>query len=689
MTRVMFEWVILHTFTTALLAAAVWWAGRRLRLSPGARHALWLLVLVKLLTPPVMYWPWSLPMIRWTNPAPPAPAAAIALPASPSATEAPETSDVAIFSAADAPAPEPPALVVTQDEPPPPAPSPVVAEPPTPWWSRCLPVLPWLWLGGAGVALVVQLIRIERLQLRLRRGRPAGAWLTALVHDAAARLRVRPPRVLVLPGARSPMVWSMGAPLLLWPEGLERRLPPEGRRAVVLHELAHLRRRDHWVGWLLLVGGCVWWWHPLFAFIRRRLTAEAELACDAWVVGAAPETRRAYAEALIEVSQRPSAAVAPALGAAAGRRDLERRVIMIMRGSQASRLSTLAALAVGFLGLLALPAWSLGEGASTPPTVAPATIDAPNPPDAGDASILPPLVSPAHGDVRYTPSATLPGRTDYVPVTIYRAVTTYQPVTRYQLHRTGDPLTDAGPATDRDKKLQELEARIKELVKELEDLRGAKDGKPNTDDPYRRAVTAEPAPVYLRHVLTAPAPASGVEEITLSRVAYKLPTGKAEAVAAFLREQIKASVLETKADGDNLVVTTTPETQHVIGQFIGLIQGKAPARTGVGEKPASRIVPRDIAPGYVPPGFPEPDAPRPEITVPSPVKSASPDTLPSPRAEPLPPVDPTAPPAPAVPEVPLQRTKPADPTGPPPPAVAPPPAPRPPAPEQPGPVSTP
>src|SRR5262249_21674785 len=62
--------------------------------------------------------------------------------------------------------------------------------------------------------------------------------------------------------------------------------------------------------------------------------------------------------------------------------------------------------------------------------------------------------------------------------------------------------------------------------------------------------------------------------VTLSRATYKLPKDKAEALSAFLREHVKASVVETKVEGENFIVTTTPEAQHVIGQFVALIEGK-------------------------------------------------------------------------------------------------------------------
>src|SRR5205823_5781308 len=58
---VMLEWLLLHTVTVGLLAGLVAALCRCRRLPPAAQHLLWLVVLVKLLTPPVLAWPWALP----------------------------------------------------------------------------------------------------------------------------------------------------------------------------------------------------------------------------------------------------------------------------------------------------------------------------------------------------------------------------------------------------------------------------------------------------------------------------------------------------------------------------------------------------------------------------------------------------------------------------------------------------
>ena len=64
------------------------------------------------------------------------------------------------------------------------------------------------------------------------------------------------------------------------------------------------------------------------------------------------------------------------------------------------------------------------------------------------------------------------------------------------------------------------------------------------------------------------------EVIQLTRASYKLKAATSEAVAAILKDNVKSVVLETKIEGDTLTVTTTPDAQYAVGQFIALLQGK-------------------------------------------------------------------------------------------------------------------
>jgi beta-lactamase regulating signal transducer with metallopeptidase domain len=148
------------------------------------------------------------------------------------------------------------------------------------------------------------------------------------------------------------------------------RLPDASLRTVIAHELAHLGRRDHWIAFIQLVAECVWWWNPLFWYVRRQMRQNAELACDAWVVSIMPQARRAYAEALIAVSADMCGAtlLTTALGInSGGRQALETRLTMIMRDRVPCKLPALGLFVMAVLGSAALPGWAQVLNAELPP----------------------------------------------------------------------------------------------------------------------------------------------------------------------------------------------------------------------------------------------------------------------------------------------------------------------------------
>ncbi len=168
-----------------------------------------------------------------------------------------------------------------------------------------LPPLPIvIWGGGAVFFLLVIILRIVRFQRYVRSAVPAPHEVETDVCRIATEMGLRSiPSVLMVDARISPMV-SFGYSLrLLLPTDLWNQLDEVGRRAVLSHELAHLKRRDHWVCWLAMIVGCLYWWHPIVWLIQRRLREEADLCCDVWVTTLMPSARRAYATALLETKK--------------------------------------------------------------------------------------------------------------------------------------------------------------------------------------------------------------------------------------------------------------------------------------------------------------------------------------------------------------------------------------------------
>src|SRR5262249_37595346 len=215
-------------------------AGRLCR-RPALAHGLWLLVLLKLLTPPLVE-------VRFRPASPAAPAAPAAAPEpraqAPAAPEVVLSVAVPPVAAAAPPqaAPAPPPAAEPAAKPRPPHEA-------APAGPAALATLAALWLAGTLAWCGLALSRVRRFRRLLDFAEPAPSWLREEVDGLAARLGLRRgPGVWLVPGRLSPMLWSLGgAPRLLLPAELLEGLTREQRATLLLHELAHLRRRDHWV----------------------------------------------------------------------------------------------------------------------------------------------------------------------------------------------------------------------------------------------------------------------------------------------------------------------------------------------------------------------------------------------------------------------------------------------------------
>jgi WD40 repeat protein/beta-lactamase regulating signal transducer with metallopeptidase domain len=354
----------------ALLAAFV---GRVVH-RPALSHALWLLVLLKLLTPPLIAVPVGcLPaeqeaiasgestggvrdeaLLREPSmgagliePPPP-------LVASPVPSDQRPESDSAVSRAMD----EPPARA----EPP----GPLMPAPPSrpAMASSSSAAFPWgtiaaVWLTGSLLWFVAAGISILRFRRLLRYAMPASKNLRCQAADLARRLGLpRCPEIRLVPGTVSPLLWAFGRARLVLPRELLDRLSTEQRASLLAHELAHLRRRDHWVRVLELAVCCLYWWHPVVWWARQALREAEEQCCDAWVVGTLPAAGPAYAAALLETVDfldraRPTL---PAAASGIGQvHHLRRRLTMILRETPPRSLSSAGLLVVVGLGLVLLP----------------------------------------------------------------------------------------------------------------------------------------------------------------------------------------------------------------------------------------------------------------------------------------------------------------------------------------------
>lgn len=222
--------------------------------------------------------------------------------------------------------------------------------------SGALPLAIWLFALWLAVALL-RLVRIARDVAAVRRlGRGAtpiaDPGVRTLLDDARARLRVRRAiRIAASNDIAGPVSFGWLRPVVLLPRDA-RAWPRDRLAAVLLHEVAHIRRGD----WAVLIGietlAALHWFNPLIAWMARRVRTEQDRACDLAAVRLGGVRAADYARHLVDVARslRPIRETPITALPVLGRSGLEGRVRAILRPARAG--STTGLIAAVLLALL-------------------------------------------------------------------------------------------------------------------------------------------------------------------------------------------------------------------------------------------------------------------------------------------------------------------------------------------------
>ena len=322
---------------TALVAAAL------RRASASARHFVWTLGLISALAAPAL----SLALPRWELPLVTVPAPVVDTTAArnaldvPARTPRPTADRTARVASADDAAP------LARVEP--------AASPATP--ARSLPSWPALalmvWAAGASLMLARMLLGLAAVQWMSRRTPQVtdAPWLPQ-ARALAAGLGLAHVRFLRGRRGAMPMAWGILRSSVLVPADADS-WPAHRVRVVLLHELAHVKRRDCLTHLVAQLACAAYWFNPLVWMAARRLRTERERACDDLVL--ASGTRGSdYADQLLDIARVMQAGRFPAVFAGASlamaqRSQLEGRLMAILdpsvprRGLSRARAATAAA----------------------------------------------------------------------------------------------------------------------------------------------------------------------------------------------------------------------------------------------------------------------------------------------------------------------------------------------------------
>ncbi len=333
-----------NAVVATILAIVAMLTGRIWR-NAAAVHVLWVVVLLKLFTPPLVIT--ELPYARGASP----PAADTHRTEAP--THAPERDD----ARPTAPVARPISRAAIDAA----RPRRAIGNPVTetvghePWSLSTR--LAAIWICGAFGLAAGYTVRIRRFAGLIRDSEAAPPAIRTMASQLSIRLGLRRvPEVLMTSRALPPLVWSIGlSPRIILPSELFANLDREAQGTILAHELIHIRRGDQLVRILELAASTIFWWHPVVWWASRQLRELEEQCCDARVLELLPHHPRTYASALVDtlefLSGRPRTSV-PLGTAIDSTGSLSRRIHMLTR-IRTNRLTALSTSLV--VGLVILP----------------------------------------------------------------------------------------------------------------------------------------------------------------------------------------------------------------------------------------------------------------------------------------------------------------------------------------------
>jgi uncharacterized protein (TIGR03435 family) len=189
-----------------------------------------------------------------------------------------------------------------------------------------------VWIAGTAFFLLRMIFGLQQVRALRQFGLPwrdGQSIVNKLALDAGIRRRVE---VLLHESLAVPVTCGFVRPAIVLPPATQAWEAEDLNRAIV-HELEHVRRFDWTSHCLARIGCAVYWFHPLVWVAWRQFALEAERSCDDAVLARSEAT--AYADQLVGLARRLSAAQkSPAL-AMANRSDLSARVGSVLDGRRA------------------------------------------------------------------------------------------------------------------------------------------------------------------------------------------------------------------------------------------------------------------------------------------------------------------------------------------------------------------
>jgi beta-lactamase regulating signal transducer with metallopeptidase domain/protocatechuate 3,4-dioxygenase beta subunit len=169
--------------------------------------------------------------------------------------------------------------------------------------------IPWMivftsvWFGGTlGLLGIVSWKWLGYCRALRYSAVPVGAAIESMSAQIAQRLGLRRKIPIIVTQKRlGPAVFGLMRPVVVLPQAVVSGKTPQQIEPILAHELVHIRRGDNLWGFLQMAVEILWWFHPLIWWANRQTCLQRERCCDEEVVATLRCKPAIYAHCLLDV----------------------------------------------------------------------------------------------------------------------------------------------------------------------------------------------------------------------------------------------------------------------------------------------------------------------------------------------------------------------------------------------------
>ncbi|MBP2643245.1 MAG: Beta-lactamase [Firmicutes bacterium] len=212
----------------------------------------------------------------------------------------------------------------------------------------------WIWLVGV-ISTTGYIIKLNsKLKCIIKNSpRVNDSSVSKLFEECKSTINLGSNPVLIeSPIIRTPMAVGAIRPHIILPKGIINKLSKEELRFILLHELAHLKRRDLYVIWITSFLQVIHWFNPLIWYAFYQMRQDRELACDAYVLSVLqPAEYKNYGATIISFLEMYSDSVYnhTIAGLASGKAHIKRRIAMIASYKKGTAAGSIGRIVLLFL----------------------------------------------------------------------------------------------------------------------------------------------------------------------------------------------------------------------------------------------------------------------------------------------------------------------------------------------------